>query len=181
MDKVDEHLNFYRGLYAAFLAIFSSEIGDKTFLIATIYSIRHGQFLLVFVATCSALLLMSIVSAIFGLILPTIMPKSFTKLIPSILFICFGVKMIFDSLRSEEDSLKTDYKDIEKDIDDQKNKENDIESLQQNTQQNIVCHKNYYLFLQVFFLTFMAEMGDRSQIATIILGGSQVTACLFTI
>jgi Ca2+/H+ antiporter, TMEM165/GDT1 family len=164
--------SFYRGLYAAFLAIFSSEIGDKTFLIATIYSIRHRQFLLIFLATCSALLLMSVISAIFGLILPTIMSKSLTKIISSILLVCFGVKMILDSYRNEENSLKTEYKDIEKDIDDTKNKENDVESLQ--ATQTRICHKNYYLFLQVFFLTFMAEMGDRSQVATIILGGSQV-------
>lgn len=83
--------------------------------------------------------------------------------------------MILDGYRDQGDSLKTDYRDIERDIEDnQKNNiENENETHDGNSQTRI-CYKNYYLFLQIFFLTFMAEVGDRSQIATIVLGGSQV-------
>lgn len=73
--------------------IIFSEIGDKTFLIAALMAMKHPRFL-VFSAAFTALIAMTILSAVLGHAVPTLIPKRVTSLLAAILFIVFGAKMV---------------------------------------------------------------------------------------
>ncbi|KAL7274675.1 GCR1-dependent translation factor 1 [Rhizina undulata] len=81
----------------SFVMIIFSEIGDKTFLIAALMAMKHPR-VLVFTAALSSLILMSILSALLGHAVPTLIPKKFTNLLAGLLFLVFGVKMIREGL-----------------------------------------------------------------------------------
>src|SRR5258708_9319415 len=67
------------GFVQAFAMIIFSEIGDKTFLIAAILAMRHPR-IVVFAGAFGSLVVMSILSAAMGHILPTLIPKRWTQL-----------------------------------------------------------------------------------------------------
>ncbi|GAA5854170.1 hypothetical protein JCM8547_008253 [Rhodosporidiobolus lusitaniae] len=82
------------------LSRISSEIGDKTFLIAAILSMRHPR-ITVFAAAFSALAVMSFLSALLGTIVPTLLPKRWTTIAAAVLFFVFGAKMMQEGLEME--------------------------------------------------------------------------------
>ncbi|KAI0059210.1 UPF0016-domain-containing protein [Artomyces pyxidatus] len=79
----------------AFAMIIFSEIGDKTFLIAAILAMRHPR-LIVFAGAFGSLVVMSILSAAMGHLLPTLIPKRWTQFAAAVLFLVFGVKMFLE-------------------------------------------------------------------------------------
>ena len=83
------------GFLQAFSMIVVSEIGDKTFLIAAIMAMRHPR-IIVFAGAFSSLVVMSILSAAMGHVLPTLIPKRWTQLAAGLLFIVFGVKLFLE-------------------------------------------------------------------------------------
>lgn len=83
------------GFVQAFAMIIFSEIGDKTFLIAAILAMRHPR-IVVFAGAFGSLVVMSILSAAMGHILPTLIPKRWTQLAAGVLFIVFGVKLFLE-------------------------------------------------------------------------------------
>jgi len=83
------------GFVQAFAMIILSEIGDKTFLIAAILAMRHPR-IVVFAGAFGSLVVMSILSAAMGHILPTLIPKRWTQLAAGVLFIIFGAKLFFE-------------------------------------------------------------------------------------
>ncbi len=83
------------GFAQAFSMIIVSEIGDKTFLIAAILAMRHPR-LLVFAGALGSLVVMSILSAAMGHILPALIPKRWTQLAAGVLFLIFGAKLFLE-------------------------------------------------------------------------------------
>jgi putative Ca2+/H+ antiporter (TMEM165/GDT1 family) len=81
----------------AFSMIIVSEIGDKTFLIAAIMAMRHPR-IVVFAGAFASLVVMSILSAAMGHILPTLIPKRWTQLAAGVLFIVFGAKLFREGM-----------------------------------------------------------------------------------
>ncbi|KAL9135595.1 MAG: hypothetical protein Q9175_003212 [Cornicularia normoerica] len=73
--------------------IIFSEIGDKTFLIAALMAMKHPR-LIVFSAAFTALIAMTILSAVLGHAVPTLIPKKYTNLLAALLFLVFGAKML---------------------------------------------------------------------------------------
>lgn len=73
--------------------IIFSEIGDKTFLIAALMAMKHPR-LLVFSAAFTALIAMTILSAVLGHAVPTLIPKRITNFLAAILFLVFGAKLL---------------------------------------------------------------------------------------
>ena len=73
--------------------ILFSEIGDKTFLIAALMAMKHPRFV-VFSAAFTALIAMTILSAVLGHAVPTLIPKRYTNLLAAGLFLVFGAKML---------------------------------------------------------------------------------------
>lgn len=70
-----------------------SEIGDKTFLVAALMAMRHPR-VVVFTAAACALGLMTVLSALLGHAVPTLIPKTVTKILAAVLFFVFGAKML---------------------------------------------------------------------------------------
>ncbi|KAI4195800.1 MAG: hypothetical protein LQ346_003348 [Caloplaca aetnensis] len=77
----------------SFTMIIFSEIGDKTFLIAALMAMKHPR-MVVFSAAFSALIVMTILSAVLGHAVPTLIPKRYTNFLASLLFLIFGAKML---------------------------------------------------------------------------------------
>ncbi|MBD2386314.1 TMEM165/GDT1 family protein [Cylindrospermum sp. FACHB-282] len=143
---------------AGLLLISISELGDKTFFIAVILAMRHSRKL-VFIGVTAALAAMTILSVIFGRLV-SLLPKGIIHNAEIALFIGFGIKLLYDASRMPGSAGNTEV------IDEAKAAVEQAES-QQPKQKS-----DWGIVLEAFVLTFMAEWGDRTQIATIALAAS---------
>jgi putative Ca2+/H+ antiporter (TMEM165/GDT1 family) len=178
---------FWNGFSSSTMMIIATEIGDKTFFIAAVLSMRNSRFV-VFTGAVSALVCMTILSTMMGLVLPSILPKQYTHIIGGILFLYFGIKLIYDS-RSMSDKVSDELEEVEEELlqHNKKDDEADIESSPTggNVNSNSTTKPtsptsssagesdNKKILMQSFLLTFLAEWGDRSQIATIALAAAK--------
>src|ERR1700691_2587028 len=85
----------FKALFNSFLMIIFSEIGDKPFLIAAMLAMRHPR-IVVFAGAFGSLVVMSILSAAMGHLLPTLIPKQWTQVAAAALFLVFGTKMVLE-------------------------------------------------------------------------------------
>jgi len=106
-------------LLQAFSMIIVSEIGDKTFLIAAILAMRHPRAL-VFAGAFGSLVVMSILSAEMGHLLPTLIPRSWTQLAAAVLFLVFGTKMLLEArqMKPGNEKLQEEMREAEEEIED---------------------------------------------------------------
>ncbi|EER14266.1 conserved hypothetical protein [Perkinsus marinus ATCC 50983] len=101
----------YLGAFlASFLMILCAEIGDKTFFIAAVLSMKHNH-IIVFLGAIGALALMTVLSAALGFLLPTLLSKNFTHYTCIALFLYFGIKLLkeayeMDAGNEESEELK---------------------------------------------------------------------------
>lgn len=103
-------------LLFAFTMIIVSEIGDKTFLVAALMAMRHDR-LVVFSAAFSALIAMTVLSAVLGHAVPTLIPKSLTKLIAAVLFLIFGAKMLKEGREmSPDEGVGEEMREVEMEL-----------------------------------------------------------------
>ena len=224
---------FFKGLVSSFSAIMATEIGDKTFFIAAVLSMRNDR-VAVFGGAILALIVMTILSTLMGLVLPALMPRKYTHIIGGLLFLYFGCKLLKDS-RGMEDKVSEVLEEVEEELAEMSKKRNkarkkrhaeekngvgdndcgsiaqdhnssgvDIEggdgengggdgakkrrsgggggSVSKGGSGNASSSKTGVdsggnswesVFLQALTLTFLAEWGDRSQIATIALAAAK--------
>ncbi|KAK7096983.1 putative divalent cation/proton antiporter TMEM165 [Littorina saxatilis] len=173
------NLGFMHALVASLSVIIVSEIGDKTFFIAAILAMRHSR-VTVLMGALSALIFMTIMSALVGYA-TTVIPRAYTYYASSILFAIFGLKMLKEAWVMSPDEGQEEYDEAQAEI---KKKEDEL--LRQNTpvqdmESGIIRTpgRRFWsgilstVFLESFTLTFLGEWGDRSQIATIILGARE--------
>ncbi|KAK3172447.1 hypothetical protein OEA41_005769 [Lepraria neglecta] len=96
--------------------IIFSEIGDKTFLIAALMAMKHPRFV-VFSAAFTALIAMTILSAVLGHAVPTLIPKRFINLLAAGLFLVFGAKMLREGYSiSPEQGVSEEMKEVEMEL-----------------------------------------------------------------
>jgi putative Ca2+/H+ antiporter (TMEM165/GDT1 family) len=96
--------------------ILFSEVGDKTFLIAALMAMRHAR-LLVFSAAFSALITMTVLSAVLGHAVPTLLPKKLTNFAAAVLFLIFGAKMLREGLAmSPNEGVGEEMKEVEMEL-----------------------------------------------------------------
>lgn len=142
--------------------IFVSELGDKTFFIAALLAAR-GAKLLTFAGCAGALAFMTVVSVAIGQIFHQV-PDSFTRGLPLddyvaiVSFLYFGARSILDALALEEDGAGI--------AEERKEAEETVSAIDAAT-------GGWPLVLEACTLTLAAEVGDRSQLATIALGAAQ--------
>ena len=186
-------------LWQSFAMIIASEIGDKTFLIAAILSMRHPR-LVVFAGAFSSLLVMSVLSAAMGHVLPTLIARRWTQLAAAVLFLVFGLKMLKEGreMQGGSEKIQEELREVEeeialKDVEGGSRNLGALESGRVHTgspatpkfkeqvgkdlgegAKNIASLFLGPVFLQAFILTFLGEWGDRSQIATIALAAAHV-------
>ena len=174
-------------LFVSLAVIIVSEIGDKTFIIAAVLAMRHSR-LLVFSAALSALGVMTILSALAGSLFPTLISKVYTQFLVSLLFLFFGARMFQEarSMTGKEAQEELDEVTIELEKKDKDEDGNAVEMGLLEGDESLATHSNQAflqkllrwilspVWIEAFVLTFLAEWGDRSQIATIALAGAEV-------
>jgi Ca2+/H+ antiporter, TMEM165/GDT1 family len=106
-----------QALAQSFAMIIFSEIGDKTFLIAAILAMRHDR-MVVFAGAFGSLVVMSILSAAMGHLLPTLIPKSWTQVAAAILFLVFGIKMMIEgrAMKGGNEKIQAEMREAEEEI-----------------------------------------------------------------
>lgn len=96
--------------------ILVSEVGDKTFLIAALMAMKHDR-MLVFSAAFSALIAMTILSAVLGHAVPTLISKRFTNFAAAALFLVFGIKMLREGLAMDPgEGVGAEMKEVEQEL-----------------------------------------------------------------
>ncbi len=144
------------GFTAALFLITLSELGDKTFFIAVILAMRHPRRL-VFAGVVAALAAMTLLSVALGQVV-SLLPKSYLHFAEIALFLGFGIKLLFDAWKM---SPKAECAAIHE-------AEVEVERVEKNKNKQTT----WGVLLESFILTFVAEWGDRTQIATIALAAS---------
>ncbi|KAK5643077.1 hypothetical protein RI129_006922 [Pyrocoelia pectoralis] len=171
-----EGIGFIHAFAAAISVIIVSEIGDKTFFIAAIMAMRHPR-LTVFIGAMSALILMTILSALFGW-LANVIPRAYTFYVSTALFAIFGLKMLKEGYHMSENEAQEELDEVQTNLrkkDEEYDKETMLPDLESgNTKKKVGAFSAFSrVLLQSFTLTFLAEWGDRSQLTTIILGARE--------
>ena len=143
---------------AGLLLITVSELGDKTFFIAVILAMHHSRRL-VFTGVVAALAAMTILSVMFGQVV-SLLPKIYIHYAVIVLFFTFGIKLLYQASKM---SAAADKAEVIEEIEEAKAavEKADLQLPKQKTP--------FSIMLEAFVLTFMAEWGDRTQIATIAL------------
>ncbi|KAF9038983.1 UPF0016-domain-containing protein [Hymenopellis radicata] len=190
-----------QALIQAFAMIIVSEIGDKTFLIAAILAMRHPR-MTVFLGAFGSLVVMSVLSAAMGHILPTLIPRRWTQALAGVLFLVFGAKMLMEGrqMKAGNEKIAEEMREAEEEIEGDdathdgtgrrangsviplEEMEEGVSRLRDSpspkTSSVVEGARNFCslflgpVFVQAFVLTFLGEWGDRSQIATIALGAA---------
>lgn len=150
-------MNVLTGFTSGLLLITLSELGDKTFFIGAILAMRHPRRW-VFVGVTVALMAMTLLSVWIGQV-ATFFPQDYVRGLAVALFIGFGLKLLYDASRmSGKASLEGEQAEA-------------LEVVEQR-EKGIATWSARAVVLEAFSLTFVAEWGDRTQIATITLASS---------
>lgn len=142
---------------AGLLLITVSELGDKTFFIAVILSLRHSRRL-VFIGVMAALAAMTILSVLLGRVV-SVLPQVYIDYAEIVLFLVFGLKLLYDASQmpvepSQEEELSA------------------LEAVKEAEAKSPPQKTPLAICLEAFTLTFVAEWGDRTQFATITLAAA---------
>ncbi|KAL5767255.1 hypothetical protein ACOSQ2_014038 [Xanthoceras sorbifolium] len=164
ISNIGLHIDSGLGVFDAFIASFSmilvSEIGDETFIIAALMAMRHPKSI-VLSGALSALVVMTVLSTGLGRIVPNLISRKHTNSAATVLYAFFGLRLLYIAWRS--DSKSNQKKEMEE-------VEEKLEAGQGKTiYRRVFSRFCTPIYLESFILTFLAEWGDRSQIATIAL------------
>jgi len=107
-----DDLAFVPGFLNSLAMIIATELGDKTFFIAAIMSMRTAR-LPVFAGAVAALVVMTILSAFMGVALPALMDRKYTHVLAGLLFLYFGVKLLYDSKRMVAGQVSDELAEVE--------------------------------------------------------------------
>ena len=142
------------GFLASFLMIILTEIGDKTFFMTAIFVRKYAKGAVI-VGSSLALVLMTLLSTFFGLIIYNYLPRIYMLYASTVMFIGFSVTLLKEYIRSGENEL-SDVNDLEKGA------------------ANVNVESSMYQdgILKSFSAVFVAEWGDRSQLSTISLAST---------
>ena len=143
---------------ASLLLITVSELGDKTFFIAAILAMRHCRRW-VFAGAIAALASMTVLSILIGQA-AALLPQPVVKWAEISLFAFFGVKLVYEASQMSILAKGAEEKEAAEAV----ARAEQAEKKPQETPLAIIT--------AAFGLTFIAEWGDRTQIATIALAAA---------
>jgi putative Ca2+/H+ antiporter (TMEM165/GDT1 family) len=158
---------FIEGFLKSWGVILASEIGDKTFFIAAIMAMRHAR-LTVFAGAMAALAAMTVLSAALGWAAPNLISKTYTHYAATALFFFFGGRMLYEAVTNAH-AGENELDEVEKELEavDKSPKTGGPAANGKNPLLGTLRRFVSPVLLEAFTLTFLAEWGDRSQIATI--------------
>ena len=144
-------MNFWSALWAAFVMILATELGDKTFIIAAVLAGKKPR-MAIFLGVVITMAFMSIVSSAIGLAFVNFIDKFYLNIAAACLFLLFSI-LSFKEACSKEESC--DDKEIEESI----------------LEQGEASRRSSWLWAlwQCMGLIFFAEWGDKSQLGTVTL------------
>lgn len=118
-EAADEAEGIIQPLHSFLLSltmILFSEIGDKTFLVAALMAMKHDR-MVVFSAAFSALITMTVLSAILGHAVPTLIPKNVTSFLAAGLFLVFGGRLLREGLAmSPDEGVSAEMQEVEMEL-----------------------------------------------------------------
>lgn len=161
---------FWSAFFKSVAMIIATELGDKTFFIAAIMAMKHNRTL-VYGGAIGALALMTVLSVGIGFALPSLLPKKYTHYAAVLLFGYFGYKLLAEAyeIYKEPPEKNEELEEVEQEL----GKSAKAKGRDQNACSRMLRRMVTPVLAQAFMLTFLAEWGDRSQIATIALASSK--------
>lgn len=188
---------FMDGLISGFSIVFFAEVGDRTFILIMIYSISNNYFKTFLIANL-VLLSWNLLSILIGLNMQYYINRTFVEWFGIGLFMIFGIHMIYEAIQMEGKLVEEEFAEEEENL--RKNAEKKIlsndnnnnneqsssveflknennlgEKLLNKNEENNDNKKSNNLFNSFWafgFALLMAEFGDKSQIAAIIIGAT---------
>ena len=130
-----------------------------------------------------ALAVMTALSALMGAMAPNVLNKTTTHYVATGLFFLFGARSIYEQTIGYDANAESELEEVEKALSKKSSTLQRRRSTRQSSTktsaaaaktktargQNILSVVFSPIFLQAFLMTFLAEWGDRSQIATVAL------------
>ena len=112
-----------------------------------------------------------------GMALPNILPREYTHFASALLFLYFGFRLLKEAYDTG-DGPSEELQEAEEEMGKEKEEEDDYDEEDGKGKKKFSTEKNTYaadiaVMTQAFTVTFLAEWGDRSQIATIGLAASK--------
>ena len=95
-------------LLSTFLTVFIAELGDKTQLATLTISGTSKKPFAVFLGSSSALVFASLLGALTGGSISTIVPEIVLKTIASVTFLIIGLRLLINSFRKEDEKKEID-------------------------------------------------------------------------
>ncbi len=89
-------------LLSTFVTVFLAELGDKTQLATVAISGTSNRPLAVFIGSSSALVLASLIGAIAGGSIATVVPADLLQLLASAGFLVIGLRLLWPMLKGQE-------------------------------------------------------------------------------
>jgi putative Ca2+/H+ antiporter (TMEM165/GDT1 family) len=83
---------FILGLMQSYVAIFLSEIGDRTFMMIILLAARKYNPLLIFMMAFIGMCFMHTLSVLVGSLFPTLLPQIVVSILVIVLFVGFGLQ-----------------------------------------------------------------------------------------
>jgi putative Ca2+/H+ antiporter (TMEM165/GDT1 family) len=180
--------------------IIATEIGDKTFWLAALMAMRYTRAF-VFLGSIGALVVMTILSVGLGLVVPALVPKQYTHYAAGALFAYFGGRLLREAATMDPGQGNEELAEAEEALADkglvgrdEKEDERSGKGMASAVAPRLddgkkggsgapwaaVSARDWPILTQAFTITFLAEWGDRSQIATIAMAAAQdpVGICL---
>jgi len=151
---------------SSFFMILATELGDETFIIAAVMAMRHPKTT-VLAGALSALYFMTVLSVAIGLVLPNLISQRTVHNCATVLYTFFGCRLMWIGARGEEENKDEEFEEVENTLKESASKE------QKGVARQLFSKFCTPIFLEALILTFLAEWGDRSQIATITLASHQ--------
>jgi Ca2+/H+ antiporter, TMEM165/GDT1 family len=142
---------------AGLLLIGISELGDKTFFISLCLAMRYPRRW-VFLGAIAALAVMTVLSVMMGQAV-ALLPKHVTRIASIVLFLGFGLKLLYDAKRMKPQGIACDAE------------QEALEDVEQAAAG--LGRRPGAIVLKTFVMTFLGEWGDRTQFATITLAAAQ--------
>jgi putative Ca2+/H+ antiporter (TMEM165/GDT1 family) len=138
-------------------AITLAELGDKTFFMALILAVRHRPRW-VFVGAFAALAAVTLLSLALGYGLREMLPLALLPWVAAALFIGFGIKLLIDA-----QAMAGDGADAEAD---------EAAAAVEQAERRQRSQGAWSVIWEAFALVFVAELGDRTQLTTIVLAAA---------
>ena len=174
-------------LAESFMVIIATEIGDRTFFIAAIMAMSHSR-LVVWCGAVGALVVMTILSTAVGHVAPMLISRQYTQYAAAALFLFFGVRMLMEAREAAVHGASDELEEVEQELK-AKHEEGGPAAAHAGAKADEPAlppppplmsargldqlNAMRTILIQAFTLTFLAEWGDRSQIATIALAAAR--------